>query len=77
MRSMYADLFLRINQILDDKGYSHKLLTEKLNKETSEIRKWLSGNHDLTLRSISKLESELGEKLVEVIKGKPEVVLLD
>jgi ribosome-binding protein aMBF1 (putative translation factor) len=67
----YADLVLRINQILQEKGYSQKSLADKLEKRPSEIHKWLSGDHNFTLRSIAKLEAELGEILLEVPARKP------
>jgi transcriptional regulator with XRE-family HTH domain len=67
----YADLVLRINQILREKGYTQKSLAEKLEKSPSEIHKWLSGDHNFTLRSIAKLEAELGEILLEVPVRKP------
>lgn len=67
----YADLVLRINQILHEKGYSQKSLADKLEKRPSEIHKWLSGDHNFTLRSIAKLEAELGEILLEVPARKP------
>lgn len=63
---LYADLVLRINEILREKGYNQKSLAEKLEKRPSEIHKWLNGGHNFTLRSIAKLEAELGEKLLEV-----------
>ena len=67
----YADLVLRINQILREKGYTQKSLAEKLEKRPSEIHKWLYGDHNFTLRSIAKLEAELGEILLEVPVRKP------
>jgi transcriptional regulator with XRE-family HTH domain len=67
----YADLVLRINQILREKGYTQKSLAEKLEKRPSEIHKWLNGDHNFTLRSIAKLEAELGEILLEVPVRKP------
>lgn len=63
---LYADLVLRVNQLLKEKGLTQKALAEKLEKSPSEIHKWLSGDHNFTLRSIAKLEAELGEKLLEV-----------
>jgi transcriptional regulator with XRE-family HTH domain len=63
---LYADLVLRINQILREKGYTQKSLAENLDKKPSEIHKWLHGEHNFTLRSIAKLEAELGEVLLEV-----------
>jgi len=62
----YTDLVIRINQILREKGYTQKSLANKLDKSPSEIHKWLSGDHNFTLRSIAKLEAELGETLLEV-----------
>jgi transcriptional regulator with XRE-family HTH domain len=71
---LYADLVVRINTILKEKGLSQKALADKLDKNPSEIHKWLSGNHNFTLRSIAKLEAELGETLLEVPVRKPDAV---
>ena len=68
---LYADLVLKINQILRDKGYTQKSLADKLEKRPSEINRWLSGEHNFTLRSIAKLQAELGEILIEVPERKP------
>ena len=62
----YADIVVRINQLLKEKGYSQKDLAEKLDKRPSEISKWLNGDHNFTLRSIAKLEAELGEMILYV-----------
>jgi len=65
---LYANLVIRINQILREKRISKKELANKLEKKPSEISKWLSGEHNFTLRSIAKLQAELGETLLEVPK---------
>lgn len=65
---LYADLVVRINQLLIEKGLSKKELAEKLEKKPSEISKWLGGDHNFTLRSLAKLSAELGEPLLEVPK---------
>lgn len=65
----YADLVVRINQLLREKGISKKELAEKMDKNPSEISKWLSGEHNFTLRSLAKLSAELGEPLLEVPKA--------
>lgn len=65
---LYADLIVRIDQLLKDKGMSQKDLAEKLGKQPSEISKWLGGDHNFTLRSIAKLQAELGEELISVPK---------
>lgn len=67
---LYADLMVRINQLLREKEISKKELAEKLDKKPSEISKWLSGEHNFTLRSLAKLSGELGEPLLEVPKRK-------
>lgn len=66
----YADLVVRINQLLREKNISKKELAEKMDKNPSEISKWLSGEHNFTLRSLAKLSAELGEPLLEVPKRK-------
>ena len=63
---LYADIVLRVNLLLKEKGLTQRALAEKLDKSPSEIHKWLSGDHNFTLRSLAKLEAELGEKLLEV-----------
>ena len=62
----YGDLIILINTILKEKGYSQKTLAEKMDKRPSEINKWLNGDHNFTLRSLAKLQAELGEVLLEV-----------
>jgi len=74
---LYADLLVRINQILREKDISKKELAEKLDKKPSEISKWLSGDHNFTLRSLAKLSAELGETLLEVPKKKAQPEFLE
>lgn len=64
--SLYAALVLRINQVLQEKRMTQKELAAKMEKSPSEISKWLSGEHNFTLRSIAKLSAELDEILLEV-----------
>lgn len=62
----YSDLIIRINQILRDKGISQKELAEGMDKKPAEISRWLSGNQNITLKSIAKLEAVLGEPIIEI-----------
>jgi transcriptional regulator with XRE-family HTH domain len=48
-----------IQYTLSNVPMSQKELANKLNKTEAEISKWLSGMHNFTLRTISKLESAL------------------
>lgn len=50
--------------IMKKKGISQKELAEKMGKKPSEISKYLSGMHNLTLRSITKMEVALGEDII-------------
>lgn len=72
----YADLVVRINQILRENNISKKELAEKMDKKPSEISKWLNGEHNFTLRSLAKLSAELGEPLLEVPKRKPHATFI-
>lgn len=63
---MYGDIVVRVNELMKEKGYSQKELAEKMGKKPSEISKWLNGNHNLTLRSLAKLEAELGEAIINI-----------
>ena len=60
----YTDIVVRINEIMETKGYTQKDLAERMNKKPSEINKWLKGNHNLTLKTLAKLEAELGEPII-------------
>jgi ribosome-binding protein aMBF1 (putative translation factor) len=60
----YTNIVVRIKQLMAEKGYTQKDLAEKMNKKPSEINKWLKGNHNLTLKTLAKLEAELGEPII-------------
>ena len=62
----YTDLVMRIHEILEEKGISQNTLAANMGKKPSEISKWLNGEHNFTLRSIAKLEAELGVELLTV-----------
>jgi transcriptional regulator with XRE-family HTH domain len=64
----YADLVVLINSVLKEKGLTQKALADQLDKRPSEIHKWLSGEHNFTLKSLAKLEAELGVTLIEIPK---------
>lgn len=46
------------------KGMKQKDIAEKLGKKPSEISKWLSGEHNLTIKSIMMLEVILEEDII-------------
>lgn len=57
----------RIHEILNDQGMSQKELALRLGKKESEISKWLSGEHNMTVKSLLKIEAVLGKPIVRVV----------
>jgi transcriptional regulator with XRE-family HTH domain len=55
-----------VSRLMKEKGWTQKELAKKLQKTDSEVSKWLSGLHNLTLKSITKLEAVLEADLLEV-----------
>jgi len=60
----------RIFAILAKKNLSQRDLANMLGKSEAEISKWMRGTHNFTTRTIAKIESVLGEPVIEVT-GKP------
>lgn len=58
----------RIYEILEAKGMTQKELAQKLGKTETEVSRWLSGTHNLTLSTICKISAALGEQIVIVPK---------
>ncbi|MEZ4793860.1 MAG: helix-turn-helix transcriptional regulator [Gelidibacter sp.] len=64
--SLCSDILVRIHDLIEEKGYSQRQLAKGLGKSPSEISKWLSGEHNFTLKSLVKLKLELGEPIIYV-----------
>ena len=60
----------RIYDILEAKGMTQKELARKLGKTETEVSRWLSGTHNLTLSTISKVSVALGEDIVIIPERK-------
>lgn len=56
----------KIRRILEDRDLSDKDFAKKLGKTPSEVSKWLNGTHNLTQRSIIKMEIALGVQLIYI-----------
>ena len=54
----------QIHAILERQGKNQRDLAQLLGKNESEVSKWLTGTHNFTLKSISKIEVVLGEKII-------------
>ncbi len=62
------DITEKVRQALESKGWKSQDLAKEMGKKPSEVSKWLSGTHNLTLKSIIKMEQALGIDLVVVNK---------
>ncbi len=58
------DISEQVYALLEQKGLTQKQFAQMLGKSESEVSKWLSGLHNLTLKSIAKMEVALGEDIV-------------
>ena len=58
----------RIYDILESKGMSQKDLAILLGKTETEVSRWLSGTHNLTIATICKISSALKESILVIAK---------
>ena len=58
------DISVQVAALLDKRGWSHKDLAQAVGTSESEISRWLCGTHNLTLRSIAKMEAAFGEDII-------------
>lgn len=56
----------RIHEILKEKGLKQKDLALRLEKNESEISKWMRGTHNFTIDTLVSIENVLGEPIIEV-----------
>lgn len=56
----------KVCAVLKERGIKKKQFAEMLGKSPSEISKWLSGLHNLTLKSITKMEEVLDINLINI-----------
>ena len=66
----YIDTNLAITEkvrlAIEQKGWKTKDLAKAMKKSPSEVSKWLSGSHNLTLKSIVKMEMALEIDLIRL-----------
>ena len=55
-----------ISRLMQERGLSKKQFADALNKRPSEVTKWLSGQHNFTLRTLAMLSTFFGKPLIEV-----------
>ena len=62
----------RIYEILEAKGMSQKDFAHLMGKTETEVSRWLSGTHNLTMATICKISAALGEDVIRVANCTPE-----
>ena len=63
---MYVAIANRIYDILESKNMTQKDLAHLMGKTETEVSRWLSGTHNLTVATLCKISVALGEKVVKV-----------
>lgn len=58
----------RIYEIMEDKGLSQKDIAHLLGKTETEVSRWLSGTHNMTMATLAKISLALGTDIIRVTK---------
>ncbi len=66
--SLEFEISNRIYELMTEHGLSKVQFAQALGKHPSEVTKWLSGQHNFTIKTISLLSSFFGEPLISVDK---------
>lgn len=56
----------RIYELMTQRGLTKLQFAQALGKKPSEVTKWLSGQHNFTLRTISMLSTFFGQPLIHI-----------
>jgi len=56
----------RIYNILERRGMSQKSFAQLMGKTETEVSRWLSGTHNLTMSTICRISIALGEDIIQV-----------
>lgn len=57
----------KISELMEEKGISKVELAKTLGKRPSEVTKWLNGQHNFTLRTITILSSYFKQAIIGVV----------
>ena len=56
----------RIYEIMEERGMSQKDLARLLGKTETEVSRWLSGTHNMTMATIAKISAALDTDSIQV-----------
>ncbi len=58
------DIVEQIGELLQKRKITQKDLSKMLGKNESEVCKWLSGSHNFTIKTLSKIETVLNDSII-------------
>ena len=58
----------RIYDILEQKGLSQKQFAAMVGKTETEVSRWLSGTHNMTVATIAKISTALGCEIIKPVR---------
>lgn len=61
---MCVSIANRVYEILEERGMSQKDFAKLLGKTETEVSRWLSGTHNITLATIAKMSVALGDDII-------------
>lgn len=56
----------KIESLMKEAGYSKKQFADRLGRRPSEVTKWLSGEHNFTIATLSMLSAFFGKPIINV-----------
>lgn len=59
----------RIESLIKERGLSKKQFAEALGRRPSEVTKWLSGEHNFTIATLSRISAHFGQPIISVVKS--------
>ena len=65
----------RIYEIMEEKGLSQKDLATLLGKTETEVSRWLSGTHNMTMATIAKISEALDTDIIRITTSRRKKVL--
>ena len=60
----------RIYEIMEERGMKQRDLAKALGKTETEVSRWLSGTHNMTIATIAKIATILGDNIITTTKPK-------
>ena len=60
----------RIYEIMEEKGLSQKDLALLLRKTETEVSRWLSGTHNMTMATIAKISEALDTDIISITSSR-------